>query len=127
MVRLLAVLLILWATPGHSSPWTVTDLGRLYKEHHCMQAARRTFEIALAEFRVDRIRASDWVTYADSINGRHDALITCTYGDNRGTRATLVIHTPPQSAQDRYLVRRLRSIFDEQSALITQAWKDSFQ
>ena len=127
MLRILVVLLVLIpALPGHAAQWNVLDLGRLYKDQHCLAAAKSTFRNMLGEVRIDRLHASDWVAYADGINGAHDALITCTFGDNRGTRATLVMHSEAAPINAHLLMRRIETVFVGQAAAITKAWKDSF-
>lgn len=123
----LAAMIAAVALPVMASPWDVVDLGRLYKEHHCMQAARKTFESMLGEVRIRRVHASSWVTYADGINGQHDAIITCTYGDNRGTRATLIMHSKRDRISDQLLTRRLVTVFDGHAEAVTRAWRKSFQ
>lgn len=123
-VRILIILLVFWASPAPANPWTIVDLGRLYKSHHCLEAARKTFSSILVEAGGDRVWASDWVAYATGLRGRHDALISCTYGDNRGTRATLVLHT--DARHDTLLVRRIVQVFNGHAETITEAWKRSF-
>lgn len=126
-LRVLAVLLVFAASPAAANPWSVVDLGRLYKLQHCMQAARATFRSMLGEMRINRMWESNWVAYANGLKGRHDGLISCTYGNNGGTRATLVIHTHPNARRDRLLVRRLVTVFDRHAEAVTEAWKDSYR
>ena len=126
MLRPSLLACILFAIPAGAADWTVTDLGRLYKDHHCMKASERTFRNLMGEARIEYLYASDWVTYADGINGRHDALITCTFGDNRGTRATLVIHSDARGMDLLMLQRRILALFERNAHQITRAWKDSY-
>ena len=118
-----------WAVPGHSfaANWTVADLGRVDRNNHCLQAASDTFHHLLAEAGIAAIRRNDWVVYADNINARHDALITCTFGDNRGTRATLLIHTKVQSVRATMLRRRIEQIFTANARRIRKEWVESFK
>ena len=60
---------------AQAEPWTVLDLGRVHREAHCLQAAKLAFRNLTGEVRIARQHASDWVVYADGINGAHDALI----------------------------------------------------
>ena len=122
----LLTLAVLAPQPVPAAQWNVVDLGRLYKEHHCMSAARQTFEGLRGYAQVGSVRDSDWVMYADGIEGMHDALITCTYGDNRGTRATLVIHSESRPVDAHLLMRRIAHMFETRATMITKAWKDSF-
>ncbi len=118
--------LVLLSVEARAADWSVRDLGRVYKEQHCMEAAARTFRAMLGEVRIARLHRNEWVTYADEINGDHDALITCTYGDNRGTRATLVMHSESKPIDAHRLARRIAAVFNAQAKRITKAWKDSF-
>ena len=115
--------------PGHSfaASWAVADLGRVDRSNHCLRAATETFQHLLAEARIAAIRRNDWVVYADSINARHDAVITCTFGDNRGTRATLLIHTKVRSVQAEMLRRRIEQIFTANARRIRKEWVESFK
>lgn len=120
----LAVCLL--ASTAWSAPWTVLDLGRVHREAHCLDAARQSFRDLLAEARITALRSSSWVIYADGINDAHDALISCTYGDNRGTRATLVIHSSGRPVDAHLLKRRIANLFQGHARRITQAWIDSY-
>lgn len=128
MVRALTILLALTLGPaaGVAGHWNVLDLGRLYKEPHCLQAARLAFDGLRGYTRVDDVRTSEWVIYADGIEGGHDAIITCTFGDNRGTRATLVIYSTSGPIDAHMLMRRVSDLFEVHAMRITKAWKDSF-
>lgn len=119
--------LCLLAPQVHAAPWTVLDLGRVHREAHCVEAARQAFRDLLAEARIATLKASDWVVYADGINDVHDALISCTYGDNRGTRATLVIHSSRRPVDAHLLKRRIAVLFDTHAKRITRAWIDSYE
>jgi len=81
--------------PGHSgSPWTVADLGHLHEEAHCMEAAERSLAHAARAFGGGALRRRGWSVEATGLaGGGHDAVITCTFGDNRGVRATLALHS----------------------------------
>ena len=110
-----------------AAPWNIRDLGRFYKDHHCISAARMTFRQLRAEHAIGDIRLSDWVAYANGISETHDAVITCTYGDNRGTRATLVVHSGDRPVDARFLTLRIATIFETHRQSITREWKDSFR
>lgn len=105
--------------------WEVEDLGSLFRAAHCMEAAATTFRSLLGEARIGHIYASDWVTHANGINGKHDAVITCGHGKG-GTRATLVMHSTGSRASAHFMARRIAQIFDRRARQITQAWRDSF-
>ena len=112
---------------AQAEPWTLMDLGRLHKEAHCLEAAKRTFRDLLGEVRIAGVSASDWVVFADGINGMHDTLISCTFGDNRGTRATLVIHSSDRPIDAQLLKRRVAHLFAGHAKRLTRAWFDSFR
>ena len=118
-------ILCLLTTPAHAVKWTVTDLGRLQKSQHCMEAASRTFQSLMGEARIARLSASGWVTFADGINGSHDALIICGEIGFSGARATLVMHGQDASVEGLMLHRRITGIFENQASRVTQAWRDS--
>ncbi|MEL7000721.1 MAG: hypothetical protein AAFP68_20935 [Pseudomonadota bacterium] len=130
MIRAVISLLLVSAViaPVHASqPWSVRDLGRLYKDSHCMDAAKVTFRAIVGEFGEGRLRASQWVAYANGVGGSHDAVITCTFGDNRGTRATLVVHSARKPIDGHLLARRIAGIFEIHRQRITDSWKHSFR
>lgn len=126
---MLLVLLYAGLSPAESfaKPWNVRDLGRFYKDHHCISAANMTFRQLSVEHAIGDVRLSDWIAYANGISEEHDAVITCTYGDNRGTRATLVVHSDDRLVDARYLTLRIATIFETHRQSITQEWKDSFR
>ncbi len=121
-----AICLVLLFSTANAAQWAVADLGRVNRNQHCVDAARMTFRDLLGEARIQSIRTSSWVVYADGINVHHDAIITCTFGDNRGTRATLVINSDARPIDAHLLKRRIVQIFDGNAKRITQAWIDSF-
>lgn len=130
MLRLLATFLFAaYAVPttATAAQWALADLGRVDRTEHCLRAAGQTFRELLSEARIERIRTSDWVVYADAINGRHDAVITCTFGDNRGVRATLVIHSTDKPLAAQMLRRRIGRLFDTSAKRIRREWVDSFK
>lgn len=126
MMMLSVLLAGLSPAVSSATPWNVRDLGRFYKDHHCISAARLTFRQLRAEHMIDELQFSDWTAYATGISDRHDAVITCTYGDNRGTRATLVIHSDDRPVDARFLTLRISTIFEDHRQSITREWKDSF-
>jgi len=121
--------LLLASGPAGAAEWRVVDLGRLHKAAHCLSAAERSFTELLGEARIAGLRRSDWVVYADGIesNGHHDALITCTFGDARGTRATLIVHTARPTRGLAPLALRISEIFVWHAGRITRRWKDGFR
>lgn len=110
------------ALPAGASPWTIADLGHLRRAEHCLEAAERSFVELLALVEIAEIRRGAWIVYADRIAGQHDAAITCTFGEARGTRATLVIHSRALPWQAALLSRHIGHTFDGQNARLTEAW-----
>lgn len=127
MRRIMLIMLgLTLALPAHAAEWQVADLGRLYRERHCLEAAATTFRSLLGEARVGPIYTSGWVTHADGINGQHDAVITCAHGNGGSTRATLVLHSTGRRVDAYWVAQRIAQIFDRRARQITQAWKDSY-
>lgn len=91
-----------------------------------MLAAARTFKSMRAEYGAARLRATDWVTFADGVADTHDALISCNYAGNRGARATLVVHSTDKHVDAHFITRRISIIFEEHAQQVTQDWRDSF-
>lgn len=118
---------LLVAPTAQAASWQVVDMGRLFKERHCMEAATTTFQALLGEAQIGSLSASSWVAQANGINGRHDAVITCTHGDARGTRATLVLHSSGRAVDGHFLAQRIALLFEDRLQQITQAWKDSYK
>ena len=128
IIRLLLVLCACacaTAMPAAAKPWNVMDLGKLQKDEHCMLAAARTFKSLRAEYGAERLRASDWVTYADRIAGQHDALISCNYAGFSSARATLVVHSAARHVDAHFIARRISLIFEGHAKQVTQDWRDS--
>ncbi len=90
-----------------------------------MLAAARTFKTMLAEYGANRLRGSDWITYADGIGEHHDALISCGYSGLTGARATLVVHSADRHVDAHFIARRISIVFEGHAQLITQEWRDS--
>ena len=128
MIRALIALFVVTVlvSPAGARPWNVVDLGRVAKDEFCMEAAMRTFRSILAEFGAKQVHASDWVTFADRVSGKHDALISCNYAGNRGARATLVVHSAERAVDVHFVTRRISDLFEGYAAQITQAWRDSY-
>ncbi len=90
----LATLALLAAQPALAGAWTARDLGLTYRESDCVRAAARAFEEVALSFGAGAIRVSGWAVSADDLERRgYDAIITCTYGSGRKTRATLAIRS----------------------------------
>ncbi|MEM1300140.1 MAG: hypothetical protein AAGH68_12780 [Pseudomonadota bacterium] len=112
--------------PADARPWTLADLGRVPLERHCMMAAGRAFQSLLATHPIDALYQTDWAIHADGITGGHDAVITCTHGNARGTRATLIVHSRGEARAVRFLSKRLIALYEDHSARVISDWKNSF-
>jgi len=128
-MRMLLAILLLAVTPARAEPpWTVLDLGHLKTEAHCLEAAVASFERARALFGLDRMRRGRWVVYADGLQdpGR-DAVITCTFGERRGARATLVIHSPTGPGRTTLIARTIARDFEERRRRIRARWLEKLE
>ena len=126
LISLTVFVLALAPSRGEARPWTLADLGRVPLERHCMMAAGQAFQSLLGTHRITSLYQTGWAIHADGVSGAHDAVITCTHGNARGTRATLVIHSNGKPAEVRFLSRRIIALYEEHSHRVVQAWKDSF-
>lgn len=113
------------AAPAAAKPWNVIDLGGLRTDDICMRSAELTFRSVLAEYGVEALRASSWVTYADGVAENHDAIISCNYAGLSGARATLVIHSSGRPIDAHLLSRRITAIFRDHAEKVTQVWRES--
>lgn len=128
MTRLILILAIL----GMSDPvaparatenWTVVDLGQARREAHCMDAATAAMERLRIVYGVERIERANWTVYAYAINGGpHDAVITCTYGANMGTRGTLLIHSDARQVMARGFARTVLQSFRATADILERQW-----
>jgi len=119
----LLVLAVLASAPARADPpWAVVDLGHLRLEAHCMEAARASFLRAQIMFGARALRESSWVVFADGLGGTDDALIACTFGDNRGARATLAIHGRGAYARTITMAQSIRTHFEALNSEITAEW-----
>ena len=60
-------ILLLSTSVAWSKPWSVRDLGRFYKDAHCIQTARKTFRSLPGNYDVTGVRHSSRVACADGI------------------------------------------------------------
>lgn len=126
MIRsVILVCLAMLAAPAAAKPWNVIDLGGLRTDDICMRSAELTFRSVLAEYGVEALRASSWVTYADGVAENHDAIISCNYAGLSGARATLVIHSSGRPIDAHLLSRRITAIFRDHAEKVTQVWRES--
>jgi hypothetical protein len=123
IVPALAMLLALPAAARADPPWAIADLGHLHEEAHCMEAARRALGAARGLFGGAPLRQTGWAVFADRLGGTaHDAVITCTFGDNRGTRATLALHSRRDHPRGVTMARVILDRFEAADRAITRAW-----
>lgn len=98
--------------------FTTEDLGSVESEGVCLERSQLVFFSASVEMNVDRVVPSDWTVSAFDISGDGiDAQITCAYGPNNTTRATLVVYSSDASSdQEReFVASRLREIWEDQN------------
>lgn len=96
ILRGAAVSLCLALAAGSASAegWTVKDLGGTPTESACVDLAWDVFTRYRGARSVGDLQRSEWVVYAyDLSSDDYDGLITCSYGPNDTTRATLSIYS----------------------------------
>lgn len=107
-------------------PWTVIDLGVARKEEHCMEAASLALQETARIHGARLIRRTGWTVEALGLGGSHDAVIACGFGDNRNTRATLVLHSGKDGVSAIFISRSIDDSFSGHVRRITRAWLRQF-
>jgi len=73
--------------------WTIKDLGSVPTESGCVNLAWDVFDRYRDARSLGDLQKTEWVVYGyDLSSGAYDAIITCNYGPNDTTRATLAVH-----------------------------------
>ena len=88
-----------------------------------MEAAERSLAHAARAFGGGALRRRGWLVEATGLaGGGHDAVITCTFGDNRGVRATLALHSREEAVTAAMIARAILDRFTVLDREITERW-----
>ena len=96
--------------------WTIKDLGGIPTEVACVDLAWDVFARYRDARSVGDLQRSGWVAYAYDISrDAYDAIITCNFGPNETTRATLAVHNSDAGDGDerRHIADRLERYWDQ--------------
>lgn len=94
--------------------FTTEDLGSIATEEACMERATYVFWEAATLVDINRIVPTDWTVSAFDISSEeYDAQITCAFGPNDETRATLVVYSAAGSDDElrQEIAAQLKSIW----------------
>lgn len=93
-MRMIATLLVAAVPIGAAAEgFSTEDLGSTDTEAQCMERARLVYEEFKRASGVNEIVAGNWTISAfDVLKPAYDAHITCAYGPEDTTRATLVVY-----------------------------------
>ncbi|MEM6622225.1 MAG: hypothetical protein AAF674_08365 [Pseudomonadota bacterium] len=114
-VLLAAAGLMLAPTMALAEGFSTEDLGSTNTEDQCMERARLVYEEFDRASGVGQIVAGNWTISAfDVIRDDYDAHITCAFGPNDTTRATLVVYgndsgTPEERSG---IARRMKAMWE---------------
>ena len=82
----------LMAGSAAAEGWTIKDLGGIPTEAACVDLAWDVFARYRGAHSVGDLQRSGWIVYGyDLSSGDYDGIITCGYGPDSTTRATLAI------------------------------------
>ncbi len=74
--------------------WTIKDLGGIQTEAACVDLAWDVFARYRGVRSVGDLQRSGWIVYGyDLSSDDYDGVITCSYGPDDSTRATLVVYS----------------------------------
>ena len=99
-----------------ASGWTIRDLGGIPTEAGCADLAWDVFARYRNARSVGDVQRSGWVVYGyDLSSDDYDGVITCSYGPNDSTRATLVVYSVGDADADtrRGIADRLERYWDQ--------------
>ncbi len=78
---------------ANAAGFSYQDLGSISDDPACVSQGRETFQFYKGEVGAGKVDSSTWVVVMfDITDSEFDAIITCAYGPNGPTRATLVVH-----------------------------------
>jgi hypothetical protein len=82
--------------------WTINDLGSIDTEAGCVDLAWEVFARFRGSRSVGEIKRDQWVVYGYELSSNDfDGVITCAYGPNEKTRATLVVYSVDDADSER--------------------------
>lgn len=88
-----ALCLLLTAGTASAEGWTIKDLGSVATEAGCVDLGYDAFDRYRSRRSVGDLQRTEWVVYAyDITDDAYDAVITCSFGPNDTTRATLAVY-----------------------------------
>ena len=96
--------------------WTTEDLGNIATEAGCVAAAGDMFETFGDRHGYHSTATGGWtVAGYDLTEDDYDGLVTCSYGPDGETRATLVVYSVGNADQDRRreIATMLKDIWNE--------------
>lgn len=104
------------AVSAAAEGWTITDLGGIATEAACIDLAWNVFARYRGARSVADLQRSGWIVYGYGLSsGDYDGVITCSYGPNGTTRATLVVYSAGDADTDmrREIAARLERYWDQ--------------
>ncbi len=118
ILRGASVLLCFLLAAGSASAegWTIKDLGGTPTEVACVDLAWDVFTRYRDARSVGDLQRTGWVVYGyDLSSDDYDGVITCSFGPDDTTRATLVVYSAGDADTDerRRIASRLESYWDQ--------------
>ena len=104
------------ASSAPASGWTIKDLGGIPTEARCADLAWDVFARYRGDRSVGDLQRSGWIVYGYSLSsGDYDGIITCGYGPDDTTRATLAVHSADDADADlrRDIANRLEGYWEQ--------------
>ena len=116
-MRLLVLALIVSVVPAsvYARGFSISDFGSVSTERQCVLKGESMFNRYKLEYDGGEVNRSKWAVFAYQLSDQNfDAVITCNYGPDEKTRATLVVHSGEGAENDvRVTVaNRLRDIWE---------------
>lgn len=90
----ISLCITLVAGSAAASGWTIKDLGGIPTEAGCADLAWDVFTRYRGVESASDVQRSGWIVYGYGLSsGDYDGVITCGYGPDDSTRATLAVHS----------------------------------
>lgn len=103
---------------AHAEGFTTADLGSTKDDPECLDRSHLMFDKVRQRYSIGQVKTgvSNWSVIAfDVTSDDYDAIVTCSYGPNGGTRATLVLYSNDASDHDfrDELARQMNEFWDQ--------------
>ena len=113
-LAIFALTAALTAGSAAAEGWTIKDLGSVPTEQGCVELGWDAFARYRRRHELNDLQKTEWVVYAFDMQGEHyDAIITCAYGPNDTTRATLAVYSKEDDGDRAWIADQVERYWDQ--------------